>query len=43
MTIAISGAVQKNFEKETTMDLRKVAQMYLKNTPARSKKKRLDK
>ena len=43
MTIAISGAVQKNVEKETTMDLRKVVQMYFLNTSASSKKKRLDK
>ena len=39
MTIVILGAVQKKVRNAITINLKKVAQVYLKNPPARSKKK----
>ena len=44
MTIVISGAAQKKVRNAITINnLKKVAQVYLKNPPARSKKKKVAK
>ena len=44
MTIVISGAAQKKVRNAITINnLKKVTQVYLKNPPARSKKKKVAK
>ena len=43
MTIALTGAIQQKFKNATSMNLKTLAQVYLKNGPARSKEKKVAK